>query len=211
MAPFLMNAASSVIIIIINRSLITHGGDLAVGAYGIINRVAALFAMVVMGLNQGMQPIAGYNFGAKQYDRVTSVLKRTIFLATGVMTAGFLIAELFPFAVSSLFTRDSGLTAIVVPGLQIVMISAPIAGFQMVSSNFFQSIGMAQKAIYLSLTRQIIFLLPCLLILPPLFGVKGVWYSMPAADLLSAANAGILLMIQFRKFRGIPEPGKGNN
>lgn len=211
MAPFLMNAASSVIIIIINRSLITHGGDLAVGAYGIINRVAALFAMVVMGLNQGMQPIAGYNFGAKQYDRVTSVLKRTIFLATGVMTAGFLIAELFPFAVSSLFTRDSGLTAIVVPGLQIVMISAPIAGFQMVSSNFFQSIGMAKKAIYLSLTRQIIFLLPCLLILPPLFGVKGVWYSMPAADLLSAANAGILLMIQFRKFRGIPEPVKGNN
>ncbi len=97
MAPFLMNAASSIIIIIINRSLITHGGDLAVGAYGIINRVAALFAMVVMGLNQGMQPIAGYNFGAKQYDRVTSVLKRTIFLATGVMTAGFLIAELFPF------------------------------------------------------------------------------------------------------------------
>lgn len=203
MAPFLMNAAASVIVIVINRSLIKYGGDLAVGAYGIINRVAALFAMVVFGLNQGMQPIAGYNFGARQYRRVTSVLKMTIALATIVMTIGFLTAELFPYAVSSLFTRDQGLSDIVVPGLRIVMISAPIAGFQMVTSNFFQSIGLARKAIYLSLTRQIIFLLPCLLILPTLFGVNGVWYSMPAADILSATNAAVLLGMQFRKFNKI--------
>ena len=201
MAPFLMNAASSLIIIVINRSLIKHGGDLAVGAYGIVNRVLALFGMVVMGLNQGMQPIAGYNFGARQYDRVTKILRLTILLAIGVMTAGFMIGQFIPYAVSSLFTRDSELTAIIVPALRIVVIFAPLAGFQMVASNFFQSIGMAQKAIYLSLTRQIIFLLPFLLILPTFFGINGVWYSIPAADLLSATNALVLLILQFRRFK----------
>ncbi|HNU77361.1 MAG TPA: MATE family efflux transporter [Prolixibacteraceae bacterium] len=205
MAPFLMNAAASVIVVIINRSLVNYGGDLAVGAYGIINRVAALFVMVVFGLNQGMQPIAGYNFGARQYSRVTSVLKMTIALATVVMSAGFLIAELYPYGVSSLFTRDRELSDIVVPGLRLVMISAPIAGFQMVTSNFFQSIGLAKKAIYLGLTRQIIFLLPCLLILPPLFGVNGVWYSMPAADILSAINAAVLLGMQLRKLNKLKD------
>lgn len=201
MAPFLMNAASSMIIIVINRSLIKYGGDLAVGAYGIVNRVLALFGMVVMGLNQGMQPIAGYNFGARQYDRVTKILRLTILLAIGVMTTGFLIGQFLPYAVSSLFTRDNELTAIIVPALRIVMIFAPLAGFQMVASNFFQSIGMAKKAIYLSLTRQIIFLLPFLLILPTFFGINGVWYSIPAADLLSATNALVLLILQFRKFK----------
>ena len=161
--------------------------------------------MVVFGLNQGMQPIAGYNFGARQYSRVTSVLKMTIALATVVMSAGFLIAELYPYGVSSLFTRDRELSDIVVPGLRLVMISAPIAGFQMVTSNFFQSIGLAKKAIYLGLTRQIIFLLPCLLILPPLFGVNGVWYSMPAADILSAINAAVLLGMQLRKLNKLKD------
>ncbi len=201
MAPFLMNAASSLIIIVINRSLIKYGGDLAVGAYGIVNRVLALFGMVVMGLNQGMQPIAGYNFGARQYDRVTKILRLTILLAIGVMTAGFLIGQFIPHVVSSLFTRDSELTAIIVPALRIVVIFSPLAGFQMVASNFFQSIGMAPKAIYLSLTRQIIFLLPFLLILPTFFGINGVWYSIPAADLLSATNALVLLILQFKKFK----------
>ena len=166
LAPFLMNATASVIVIVINQSLIRQGGDLAVGAYGIINRVAALFVMVIMGLNQGMQPIAGYNFGASQHNRVNRVLKLTILLATGVMMVGFLICELFPHAVASVFTRDKNLIDLVVPGLRIVMILFPIVGFQMVTSNFFQSIGMAGKAIFMSLTRQVLFLLPCLLILP---------------------------------------------
>jgi len=199
LAPFLMNATASVIVIVINQSLIRHGGDLAVGAYGIINRVASLFAMVVMGLNQGMQPIAGYNFGATQFDRVNRVLKLTILLATCVMTAGFLICELFPHAVASVFTTDNDLIDMAVPGLQIVMVFFPIIGFQMVTSNFFQSIGMAGKAIFMSLTRQVLFLLPCLLILPSFFGVKGVWYSMPAADLLASIIAAYLLMAQYRK------------
>lgn len=199
MAPFLMHIAGSVIIIIINQSLIRHGGDLAVGAYGIINRVAALFVMVALGMNQGMQPIAGYNYGAKQFDRVNKVLRLTIILTTGVLTTGFAICELFPQAVASLFTRDKDLIGIVVTGLRIVMIIFPIIGFQMVASTFFQSIGMAGKAIFLSLTRQVLFLLPLLLVLPSFFGVNGVWFSMPAADLLASIIAAFMLLAQYRK------------
>lgn len=199
LAPFLMNIAGSIIIIIINQNLIKYGGDLAVGAFGIINRIAFLFVMIVFGLVQGMQPIAGYNFGAKQYDRVNKVLKLTILLATGVMTLGFVISELFPHAVASAFTRDKDLIDIVVPGLRIVMIFFPVIGFQMVASNFFQSIGMPGKAIFMSLTRQVLFLLPLLLILPSFFGIKGVWYSMPAADLLASVIAAYLLISQYRK------------
>ena len=199
LAPFLMNTAGSVIIIIINQNLIKHGGDLAVGAFGVINRVAALFAMVVFGLTQGMQPIAGYNFGAKQFDRVNTVMKLTALLATAVMTVGFLISEIFPHAVASAFTTEEDLISIVVPGLRIVMIFFPIIGFQMVASTFFQSIGMAGKAIFMSLTRQVLFLLPCLLILPSIFGIKGVWYSMPTADLLASIIAAYLLISQYRK------------
>ena len=199
MAPFLMNVAGCVIVIIINQSLIKHGGDLAVGAFGIINRIAALFVMVVFGLNQGMQPIAGFNFGAKQFERVNKVLKLTILLATGVMTVGFLISELFPHAVASVFTKDQDLINIAASGLRIVMTFFPIVGFQMVASIFFQSIGMPGKAIFMSLTRQVLFLLPCLLILPSFFGIKGVWYSMPAADLLASIIAAYLLISQYRK------------
>ncbi|MDD5696263.1 MAG: MATE family efflux transporter [Bacteroidales bacterium] len=199
MAPFMMNAVASVIVIILNQSLIKHGGDLAVGAYGIINRVSALFWMVVIGLNQGMQPIAGYNFGARQFGRVNRVLKLTILLATGVMTAGFLISELFPHAVASLFAKDQELIRIAVPGMRIAMVFFPIVGFQMVTSGFFQSIGMAGKAILMSLSRQVIFLLPCLLILPHFFGLKGVWYSIPMADMFSGIIAAFLLVGQYRK------------
>jgi putative MATE family efflux protein len=199
MAPFLMNTASCVIVILINKGLIKYGGDLEVGAYGIINRVAFLFVMIVMGLNQGMQPIAGYNFGAKQIDRVNKVLKYTIVLAIGVMTMGFLISEFIPHAVASTFTKDQKLIELVIPGLRIVFIFFPIIGFQMVVSNFFQSIGMAHKAIFMSLSRQVIILLPCLLILPHYFGVKGIWFSMPTADIFSSILAIYMLTAQYRK------------
>lgn len=199
LAPFMMNAVGCIIVIVINQRLILHGGDLAVGAYGIINRVASLFVMIVFGLNQGMQPIAGYNFGAGQTERVTRVLRQTIFTATGVLTAGFLICEIFPHSVASVFTGDRDLITIAAKGLQIVMVFYPVVGFQMVTSNFFQSIGMPGKAIFMSLTRQVLFLLPCLFILPSLYGVKGVWYSMPAADLIASLVAVYMLTIQYRK------------
>jgi putative MATE family efflux protein len=199
LAPFLMNVAMSVVTIVINQSLVRYGGDMAVGAFGIINRVIIFFPMVVLGLTQGMQPIAGYNFGAGKTERVNRVLKYTIFLATGITSLGFIMGMFFPGQVARLFTRDRELIDIVIPGLRTVLMVFPIVGFQMVVSNFFQSVGMARKAIFMSLTRQVFLLLPSLLILPRFFGVMGVWYSMPLSDLLSGLVAAYILGVQYRK------------
>lgn len=201
LSPFLMNAASCIIVVLINQGLIRNGGDLAVGAYGIVNRMAFLFVMVVMGLNQGMQPIAGYNYGAGLHSRVTEVLKKSIIIATVIMTIGFTIIELFPHAVASIFTTDEDLTNLAVTGLRYVFMFYPIVGFQMVVSTFFQSIGMAKKAIFLSLTRQVLFLIPLLLILPNHWGISGVWLSMPMADFVATVVAVILLFHQYRQFK----------
>ena len=204
MSPFLMNLAACFIVIIINQGLKKYGGDLAIGAFGIVNRLVFIVVMIVMGLNQGMQPIAGYNFGAKLYGRVNEVLKLTIIYATAVTTFGFLVGMLVPDLVVGIFTSDAELTELSVTGLRITVMFFPIIGFQMVTSNFFQSIGMAGKAIFLSLTRQMLILLPCLLILPQFFGVAGVWYSMPVSDLLASLIALVMLVCQFRKFRTSP-------
>lgn len=200
MSPFLMNLASCFIVILINLGLKEHGGDIAIGAFGIANRLVFLVVMIVMGINQGMQPIAGYNFGAQLYPRVTRVLKLTIYGATAVTTTGFLIALFLPDIIVSIFTTDDELIRLSAEGLRIVTIFFPIVGFQMVTSNFFQSIGMAGKAIFLSLTRQMLFLLPCLLILPHFFGAWGVWASMPVSDLAASIVAAIMLIAQFKKF-----------
>ena len=201
MSPFLMNLAACLIVILINQGLKKYGGDLANGAFGIVNRLVFIVVMIVMGLNQGMQPIAGYNFGAKLYDRVNKVLKLTIIYATCVTTFGFLVGMLAPNLVVGIFTSDAELTELSATGLRITVMFFPIIGFQMVTSNFFQSIGMAGKAIFLSLTRQMLILLPCLLILPHFFGVAGVWYSMPVSDLLASLIALVMLVYQFRKFK----------
>lgn len=203
LSPFLMNLAACLIVILINRGLLQYGGDLEVGAYGIVNRLAFVFVMIVMGLNQGMQPIAGYNFGAKQYDRVTRVLVLTIIGATVVTTTGFLVGELMPRLAVSIFTTDEKLIERATYGLRIVMMCFPLIGFQMVTSNFFQSIGMASKAIFLSLTRQMLFLVPCLIILPRIFEETGVWISMPISDAVSCLIAGTMLVSQFKKFKNM--------
>ena len=201
MAPFMMNLAACFIVILINNGLKSHGGDLAIGAYGIVNSVAFLFVMIVMGLNQGMQPIAGYNYGALQMDRVVEVLRKTIFYATLITTAGFLAGELIPRLIVRIFTPDETLMDLAVYGMRITVMFFPLVGFQMVVSNFFQSIGMAKKAIFLSLTRQVIFLIPFLLILPHFFGIIGVWASLPAADLVAFIVSAIMLVIQIKKFK----------
>ncbi len=201
MSPFMMNAAATVIVIVINQGLIRTGGDLAVGAYGIVNRIAFLFAMIVMGFNQGMQPIAGYNYGAALYARVDEVLRKTIIRATIVTTVGFLIAELFPHAVVSIFTTDEELVNIAANGMRIIFLTYPIVGFQMVTANFFQSIGMPGKSIFMSLSRQLLFLLPCLLIFPYFWGINGVWFSMPVSDAISSIVAAIMLFRQLRMFK----------
>ena len=201
LSPFLMNLAACFIVILINQGLKQHGGDLAIGAFGIVNRLVFIIVMIVMGLNQGMQPIAGYNFGARLYGRVNKVLKLTIIYATVVTTFGFLVGMLVPDLVVGIFTSDEELIDMAARGLRIVVIFFPVIGFQMVTANFFQSIGMASKAIFLSLTRQMVVLLPCLLILPRFYGTAGVWYSMPVSDLIASLIAMGMLTWQFRKFK----------
>lgn len=207
MSPFLMNMAACFIVILINQGLKEHGGDLAIGAFGIVNRLVFIVVMIVMGLNQGMQPIAGYNFGAGLYARVIKTLKLTIIYATCITTFGFIVGMLFSNLVVSIFTSDAELIGLSAKGLRIVVMFFPIIGFQMVTANFFQSIGQASKAIFLSLTRQMMLLLPCLIILPRFFGVAGVWYSMPISDLLASLIAGAMLMWQFRKFKARAQGG----
>ncbi|KAA6333761.1 Multidrug export protein MepA [termite gut metagenome] len=201
MSPFLMNLAACFVVIFINKGLKQYGNDLAIGAYGIINRLTFVFVMIVMGLNQGMQPIAGYNFGARLYSRVTHVLKLTIYGATLIMTLCFLMGMFIPEIAASIFTSDKELIRMAAEGLRIVVIMCPIVGFQMVVSNFFQSIGIAWKAIFLSLTRQVLFLIPFLLVFPHFWGVTGIWVSMPAADLVASIFSAIMLGYQYREFK----------
>ncbi|MBQ7763208.1 MAG: MATE family efflux transporter [Flavobacteriales bacterium] len=200
-SPFLMNICASIVVIFINKSLMTYGGDFYVGAYGIINRVLMVFIMIVIGLNQGMQPIVGYNFGARKFDRVARALRYAIFAAVAVTTSGFLMAEIFPHLLANMFTSDQELIDIASHGMRIVLIMFPIVGFQMVTANFFQSIGKVRKAILLSLTRQMLFLVPLLIILPRFMGTLGVWISMPIADSLATVLAVFLLTRQMKKFR----------
>ena len=212
LSPFLMNACSCLVVLLINRGMVEYGGDLAVGAYGIDNRVLFLFAMIVMGFNQGMQPIAGYNYGARLHHRVQEVLWKTITYATIVMTVGFVVCELFAETIVSAFTTDPGLIDIAAHGMRIDVALFPIIGFQMVTGNFFQSIGQAGKSIYLSLTRQLIFLVPCLLLLPSLMPplglppLDGIWLSLPVSDGLASLNAAVLLWMQVKQFRATPQP-----
>jgi len=201
LSPFLMNLCACFVVILINKSLQTYGGDLAIGAYGIVNRIVFLFVMIVMGFNQGMQPIAGYNFGARQFDRLITVLKYTIFCGVTVTTVGFLAGQLFPRSIVYLFTTDPELIRISVEGLRIVIILFPVVGFQMVTSSFFQSIGMAKKAIFLSLTRQLLFLFPSLLVFPRFFGTVGVWMSMPVADAIATIVAAWMLSWQLKQLK----------
>ena len=201
LSPFCMNVASCFIVIFINKGLKEYDGDLAIGAYGIVNRLVFICVMIVMGITQGMQPIAGYNYGAQQFDRVTRVLKLSIYGATAMTTLTFLVGELLPDVAVQLFTTDEGLISRAAEGFRIVVLFFPIVGFQMVTSNFFQSIGMANKAIFLSLTRQLLFLLPCLIILPTFMGAAGIWWSMPISDLTASLVAGVLLYKQFQNFK----------
>lgn len=201
MSPFLINLCACLVVIIVNRSMVLYGGDLAVGAYGIVNRLVFLFVMIVIGLNQGMQPIAGYNFGARHYDRLIQVLKYSIAGATAVMITGFVVGMFFSYECARAFTTDPDLIDKAGRGMRLVVMCFPLVGMQIVTTSFFQSIGHAGKSIFLSLTRQLLFLVPLLLILPTWWGIKGVWMSMPVADGLASILAFTLLVKQMRKFK----------
>lgn len=201
MSPFLMNLCSCLIVLLINWGLKEHGGDMAIGAYGIVNRIVFLFIMIIMGFNHGMQPIAGYNFGARQFQRVIDVTKLTMKWGTGISTFGFILCQFFPAFIVGFFTTDAELTRAAVYGLHIDFAVFPIVGFQMVATNFFMSVGLSKMAIFLSLTRQMLFLVPCLIVLPRFWGTFGVWVSIPIADLTATIVTVIVLLRQFRKFR----------
>ena len=199
MSPFLMNVCACIIVIIINNSLQEHGGDMAIGAYGIINRLLTLYVMIVLGLTMGMQPIVGYNFGAQKLNRVKQTLRLGILSGVVITSSGFLICELFPHAVSALFTDSDELIDLAVEGLRLAVLMFPFVGAQIVIGNFFQSIGKAKISIFLSLTRQLLYLLPCLLLFPNWWGLKGIWISMPVSDALAFITAVISLMIYIKK------------
>lgn len=177
------------------------GGDFYVGAYGIVNRVLMVFVMIVIGLNQGLQPIIGYNFGARKVDRVASAVRYGVLCAVSVTTVGFILGQTLPHALAAMFTTDAVLTDLAVRGMHIALLVFPIVGLQMVTAAFFQSIGKVNKAILLSLTRQMLFLVPLLAILPRFLGTDGVWLSMPVADTASTILAVFLLRRQIRQFR----------
>ena len=200
MSPFLYNIAHCFVVIIINNQLKNFGGDMAIASYGVINRLTFVFAMMVMGLNQGMQPIAGYNYGAKKYDRMLQSFYLTALYATGVMGIVFFLGECCPEIVTRMFTHDPILVAQTIKPMRIICSSMLIIGFQMVTGNLFTSIGKAGKAIFLSLTRQVLYLIPLVLWMPTLFAepIDGVWWAIPASDTLSAITAIIILLLSRR-------------
>ena len=195
MSPFLYNIAHCFVVIIINNQLKNFGGDMAIASYGVINRLTFVFAMMVMGLNQGMQPIAGYNYGAKQYDRVLQSFYLTCAYATGVMSIVFMLGEFCPEVVTKMFTHDPVLIAQTIKPMRIICSTMLIIGFQMVAGNLFTSIGKAGRSIFLSLTRQVIYLIPLTLLLPMVFAdpLDGVWWAIPVSDALAAVTAVIVL------------------
>ncbi len=201
MSPFAMNVCACVVVIFVNKGLQEYGGDLSLGAYGIANRMAFIFVMITMGINQGMQPIAGYNFGAQRMDRLMQVLKYSIIAATVVTTTGFMVAELVPTLCARLFTSDATLIGMSASAIRIIMVTFPIVGFQMVITNFFQSIGKAKISMFLSLSRQMLFLLPLLITLPLWFGVDGIWWAMPISDTIAALVTLVLMATYMKKFR----------
>ncbi|MBR1466137.1 MAG: MATE family efflux transporter [Bacteroidaceae bacterium] len=193
LSPFCMQLCACMVVILINKGLSTHGGDIAIAAYGIINGITFLFLMIVMGICQGMQPIAGYNYGAQLYPRVTKVLRYCILYATIVMVFSFIVCEFFPTLPICLFTDDPKLTELSVEGMRLIQLVAPLIGFAIVVGHFFQSIGMAKTSIFLSLSRQLIFLIPFLLIFPGLWGTKGVWLSITVSDFISVLFSAYVL------------------
>lgn len=201
MAPFLINVAGSLINAIINHSLFKYGGDNAIAAVVVFNRYVTVFVMVVIGICQGMQPIVGYNYGAGKYERLFKTLKLSILAGLIVTTLGSLIGMLAPRAIARMFMQDANQIECAINALEITTLGFWMVGYQIVATNFFQSLGMAGKSIFLSLTRQILFMIPLLYILPPFMGLDGVWATYPISDCIATVVSGLLLWNQIKKIK----------
>lgn len=199
MSNFFMMLCASLTAVLFNMRIVHYGGDYAIGAFGIVNTLAMFFGMIAMGVNQGMQPIAGYNFGARQFDRVRAVFRDAVIISTSAMLGGFFLAQFAPHAVAAVFTRDAQLTAQTVFAMRIAAVFFPLDGFQMTTSVFFLSIGKAKISLLLALSRQLLYLIPFLIVLPLLWGLTGVWMAMPAADLAAFLTAACVLKTQSKR------------
>jgi putative MATE family efflux protein len=200
-SPFLMNVTSCIIVIFMNNQFVRYGGDMAVGAYSIANSVVMMFFMFVMGMNQGMQPIVGYNYGAEHYDRMFRCLWLTIAAATAILLVGWSLSMLFPRQIARIFTTDETLIALAARGIKLDMLVFFVVGSQAVITNFFQCIGKVKVSIFLSLSRQLIMLLPMAYVFPLFWELDGVWYSMPASDFGSFAMTIPLLVWYMKKLK----------
>jgi putative MATE family efflux protein len=200
MAPFSMQIANSFVQGLLNKKLIVFGGDLAVGAMGIINSILTLFVMTIVAINMASQPIIGFNFGAKSADRVKGALKISIIAATVIAVCAFAFIQAIPGLIVKLFNNDSRvLYDIAVKGLRMVTLALPIVGFQVVASNFFQSVGKAKLAIFATIFRQVIALLPLLFLLPVFLKIDGIWIAFPISDTISAIVVYYILLREWRK------------
>ncbi|MCC8118116.1 MAG: MATE family efflux transporter [Bacteroidales bacterium] len=201
LSPFLMNATACFVVVFLNKSLLSVAGnlgDIAVGAYGILNRTTMFFVMIVFGVTQGMQPILGYNFGARNWARVKRTLYKGIWLGFGITAVGWILTQTIPDQISALFTKDAQMIDIARRAYHIYFIIYPVVGVQIVIQNYFQSIGKPLWSIFLSLTRQLLYLVPLLYFLPKILGIDGVWYSMVDSDGLAFITAIIVLIFSTR-------------
>lgn len=205
LSPFFIQLAAATVAFLVIHSLQQHGGDLAVGAYNISNKLVMIIIMVIVGLTQGMQPIVGYNYGAKRYERVKQTVSYTTKIGIIIGFIGLVIGVFFPDLVVKPFNPSAELAKDSVDALRIITIMLPLVGFQIVITNFFQSIGFTTKAIFLSLTRQLLFLIPALMVLPQFYGLNGVWASMPTADLASTILTAFMFLWQLRAFKKLEE------
>ena len=206
-SPFLMNVAACIIVIFMNNQLVRYGGDMDVASYSISNSIAMMFVMFVMGVNQGMQPISGYNYGAENYDRLMKVLNISMMAATAIMLTGWLIAMFLPYYCARIFTTDQSLIELSIFAIRVNMLVFPVIGFQMVITNFFQCIGKVKISIFLSLSRQLLLLLPLLVVLPLIWGIDGVWAALPASDATAALMAAVVMISYMSKLKRKKELG----
>ncbi|MBF4694975.1 MATE family efflux transporter [Fusibacter ferrireducens] len=198
MSPFFMQVAASIVTIISNNALKNYGGDIAIGAMTVINAVVIFFLMPIFGLNQGSQPIIGFNYGAKQFDRVKQALKLAILAASAICFVAFISTQFFTVYLIKIFNRDPELISVATSGMRIFLCMLPFIGFQIISANYFQAVGKAPKAMFLSLLRQVIVLIPMLLIMPHFFGLTGVWLAGPIADFSATVVTAIFIFNEIR-------------
>lgn len=208
MSSFFVQIGASLVAVMMNVELVRHGGDYAVGAFGIVNGVLMLAVMVVLGISQGMQPIAGFNYGARNYGRVMRVLRHGIVAASVITCFGFAMGQLFPGLIAQAFTRDPELRSMAARGMRIALLAFPLVGYQVVAASLFQSIGRAKLSILLTLSRQIGFLIPALYILPRFFGLSGVWFAMPVSDAAATVLAWAILRYERHRIAGLDAPAE---